>query len=35
MGKSFAFDTALLGAESIEVLRGPQGTLFGRNTMAA
>ena len=33
VGKSFAFDTALLGAESIEVLRGPQGTLFGRNTI--
>lgn len=33
VGKSFAFDTALLGAQSIEVLRGPQGTLFGRNTI--
>lgn len=28
-----AFDFNLYGVESIDVLRGPQGTLYGRNTM--
>jgi len=33
-GRSYASDPDLLGVERIEVLRGPQGTLFGRNTVA-
>ena len=31
-GRSYTADVPLLGLESIEILRGPQGTLFGKNT---
>lgn len=33
-GRSYSADVPLLGLESVEVLRGPQGTLFGKNTVA-
>ncbi|WP_319524342.1 TonB-dependent receptor [uncultured Desulfosarcina sp.] len=32
--KSYMFDFPLFGVERIEVLKGPQGTLYGGNTMA-
>lgn len=31
-GRSYAADVPLLGLDSVEILRGPQGTLFGKNT---
>lgn len=34
VGRPEAFNTALRDVEQVEVLRGPQGTLFGKNTIA-
>lgn len=33
-GRSASFDTGLFGVKQVEVLRGPQGTFFGANTIA-
>ena len=34
MGRDRAFDTVLSDVSSVELLRGPQGTLYGKNTIA-
>lgn len=33
-GRSASFDTGLFGIKQVEILRGPQGTFFGANTIA-
>lgn len=33
-GQSYTADQPLLGLETVEILRGPQGTLFGKNTVS-
>ncbi|WP_298023591.1 TonB-dependent receptor [uncultured Parasphingopyxis sp.] len=34
IGRAYGLNTNLLDIESVQVLKGPQGTLFGRNTSA-
>ncbi len=34
MGRDRAFDSVLADVSSVELLRGPQGTLYGKNTIA-
>lgn len=33
-GRSYTANQPLLGLQSVEILRGPQGTLFGKNTVS-
>ena len=33
LGRNMAYDIDMAGVERVEILRGPQGTLFGKNTI--
>lgn len=34
MGRDRSFDTSIVDVQQVELLRGPQGTLYGKNTIA-